>query len=335
MTRKILIAFVVVIVIAGLLLLVIPSRGSSINQSYAVPNTFAASAAYGNDFLVFSNGRAFVDYNYVSGKTTLLSSDDAADGLSNIDSLSASPNRQFLLFEDASATPNGILYNQLSSAGLSPSADYWWVYNTATKHFQPLPLGIELARFAGNNITALTTTSNGSTITTYDPATVKSTTAINVVSCINFLPVQGGYVLLTVKGRALFTTNGVVSTPLASTDPSLTLTGVSSTGNALAATATDGTSADLLTLDIQTQLEKTIATNVNRPPVQGGDEVLYTTETQDNTNAPSAFGTYDLLSHKTTAWSLSGAAKSTDSSPLAPISLIGDTVAVVDNPQTN
>lgn len=293
-------------------------------QPSTVPSTFAATAPFGTNSLVFSNGQALAIYNYMTGHMSLLS--PTGTGLNSIDSISASPNGGYVLFHDGRVDSNGSLATQLSQQGLDPSVDYWWVYSVQEHTFRPLPHGTLLAKLDNDHVYALSTQTNNEAITTYTTTDLSQVSMINVLLSSNFLPTENGFLLQTPSGEVLSTKDGVVNQLLF---PSATLVGVTANDQqAVAVVNRQGSTRSLVAIKLPggttTTIENSIASNiVNLPVWASSGTVLYA-------NNRGNLVSYSLATSKTTSWRLGGALSGVNPVSMS-IALVGPTTAVMKN----
>lgn len=90
--------------------------------------------------IIFSNGRYFVRYQLSSNKTTPLG-DDLNLPLPVVSDVSVSHNSRYILFKSIGQDKNDILGKTLSednNTNTFGETDWWWVYDTETKHYQSI-----------------------------------------------------------------------------------------------------------------------------------------------------------------------------------------------------
>jgi hypothetical protein len=281
MRQKRVLAFILVLVLVGVIVVLSHVAGPGAQPKTSIPNSFATATSYDNSRLVLSNGRSFIAYNYQTGATALLSPDSLVSGLGGIVSLSASADKNYLLFQDPSAASQGVLYSQLVANGLDPGASYWWVYTVATQQFSPLPSSTQVARFgtASDTVDALSPSEDGaeSTINVYDTRNLGILHSFNVPGSSTFYPVAGGYLLQLSDQKVVLTSDGVVNRVVS---PGLTLIGSNGRGTVAVATSSQNKGASSLVLiDGSSGSTKVVADNLlGIPAIDGvGSTVLYST----------------------------------------------------------
>lgn len=325
MNRRTVLILGIALVLVGFVGFYLTSKkqgANDISQQYSVPASFSESAAYGTNAVVFSDSHELVEYLNNTGYTHNLSSNV---GLNNIDTVSVSPNNNYILFHDTQVTQSGTLATQLKTAGLDPTASYWWLYNVQSNTFKPLPQDVLLAKVDNTKLYALSSNSGSESITTYDVSTLQQSSTISISGSTNFYPANGGFLLQSPDNEVSFTTNGVVSTELYK---SSIVVGVSTdTNSVLIVTTTAGTRL-LNIANLSTNKITTIAAGILGAPVwQQPGIALYNT-TQGNLYE------YTLATNKVTQWKLQG-----DVTLYPPNitldALAGPTAAIVSGQQNN
>jgi hypothetical protein len=335
-----LILLVFVVVGVGLWLAMGHSNSYKISQALPAPESFSSVAPYGENTMVVPDNNSFITYDYVTGQTTSISPSDPYGGLGGIDSLSVSADRQYLLFNDGQAVPEGILYNQLVAEGQDPTLDYWWVFSVAKQKFIPLPQGILLAKFNGNgdSVVTLGSANGGEALTTFAAGSSAPRNTISVTGSSDFFPVQGGYLLETPENDVLFTQNGTVSKTLYT---SMLLVGTTADGKTAIGVSTSGTEHQLELLNVNKDSQASIASNIVNQPVwlnsqaSNGGTVFYSESVATNGNNTTSLGTYDIATHKNVSFQFVKPATNTTQLGFSPITLLSATTAVVSSDSTN
>ena len=332
-TRRIKLGTIVITVIVIVLVLVTlfgrRSSGQSL-QSVAVPATLAQSAAFGTNTLVFSNGQSLSTYNYTNGQEQTLGTSNA--GLNTIDSISVSSNESEVLFHDNKVGSGGSLAAQLQSHRLNPMLDYWWLYDVQTSTFQPLPQGIVLAKIYGDNVYAMASGSVSETLTTYSIPSLQSLSTINIPGSINFFVGQNGFLLESPDNKVMLTQDGVVNQVIAS---STIIAGLTPDKQWAVGVSLQGSSRQLIELNLQNNTSTTIAPNITIQPVWlDSGEVLYATTDPSNTG-DQQLSIYTSTNHKTIVWNLGNTFSSHIDSGTKLNALVGPTTAVISNTSGN
>lgn len=199
-------AVCVVIVLAGIFLGVTGGATWKLTPS---PNTLLDATAFGQDTVVFSNGRSFVSYNYVSGHSKLLSPDNISSYLDNIDKIEVSSDDQYLIFHTTALDAGNALYDKARTNGIDPNQPSWWVYSLARQSFQNLPQNVTSVRVSGQKLYALAGDTQQN-ISLYSLSGLQQLASYSVPSCIDFYPIAGGVVLLTADNHIVSTQNYIV-----------------------------------------------------------------------------------------------------------------------------
>jgi hypothetical protein len=302
MSGKVIARLVGLVILIGLVFFVYISffstKSYSITQGLTVPSFFSDSAYYGNNSIIFSNGRAFVKYNYTTGQSSILGSDSSQLYLNNIDSISLSPDNNFILFHDPIAPSGSVLSSDLQQQNLNQYQDYWWVYDISSGTFSPLPAGTLMAKFSGNEVYGLVGgngNGNNETITTYFDNNLSKVRSVTIPGSSNFFVANGGLVLQEPNNNILFTNNGVINTLLLT---STTLVGTSSDGSKAIGTETINGVENLCIVNLVKGSSKVVATNIiGTPSWSGTDLVAYVTK-NSKTNAQE-IKIYNIDNNKT------------------------------------
>jgi hypothetical protein len=337
MNRKTILGAIFAVVIVGVILLLslaLDKRPLNITQVNKVSNKLTTAAAYTSDSFVYINGKAIVQYDYVTGKSTDLSSSESQNGLAASDSLSVSSDNHYILFHNEYAPLGGILNTTLVQSNLNETLDYWWVFNVQTKTFQPLPQGILIAKFDGDKIYTLSAADSISeTITTYNASNLQKTASLNVPSSSNFFVANGGYLLETTNNNVLFTKNGVVSTQLFS---STNIIGVTPNHQWAVATTGQASAHPLIAINLQNDASKTISIGVTGQTAWlNSGTVLYTTGNPTIDADTMDFNSYNVNTNKNTAWSLPQSLAAPSNPPLTAALLLGQTTALISDSASN
>ena len=300
-----------------------------VSQAYPVSSNLEAVAAYGNDDLLYSNGQALILYNFSSGNSSQLS---PLVGLSSsgIDSISVSPNNQYVLFHDEQVASGGALYAQLVNQGLSPQNNYWWLYSVGTQSFRPLPQTTLIAKLSVNGVEALASVGASEELVNYSISDLQPDNTINVSGINNFFVANSGFVLQTPSNNILFTQDGVVS-QLIATDA--TIVALTSDGQQAVIVVDKNGSLQLALLDLQKRTQKSIASDITGQPVwSASGAVLYTASAH---NSLTTLRSYSLITKKTYVWDFVGSASAVGQRPLTTNALFGDQTALISTSTNN
>jgi len=323
--------FIIVLAVLVVVALVFSSKGASslsITQKYLVPNTFNDVAPYGQNTIVFSNGRSFAKYNFISGQVSQISPDNLLPELNNIDSLSASANDQYLLFHDEASVSGTPLYNTLVQQGLNVNQDWWWIYNVSTKTFSVIPHTVLLAKIDGNQVDTLVSTNNGEEIVSYSVSSLAQDSSIPIINGSNFFRAANGFLLQTTDNEAFLTSTGVVNNLLSK---SIIVDGVSADGQSAYGVINSGGSSRLVKINLQNSSIKTLASNVEgQAEVLLPNLLLYNTAGSGQTG-PLAFNTYNLASSKKQLWGFSYSVSGGNSISFTPTALLGETATIAQD----
>jgi hypothetical protein len=320
----------IAVVIVVLLLFIVLLSSLHHQSGYSVSNVtsetanFGATAPYGANSIIYSDGNAFIEYNFFTNQSTPLT---ANVGLSQgqLDNIQVSPNHTYILFHDQVATPNGVLYTQLQASGLNPTLGYWWLYNTNTRSFAPLPQGILLAKLKNStNIFALSAGSTGEQMTEYSIPSLAKQTSFNIPGSMNFYPTQSGLLLQTPDNTILSTTNGVVNTQL---DNNASIVGIDSDNQAVVISG--GQSNRSLSVFNLTTLSKNLIASdvVDQPQLLSTGQVAYIVI--DSKSGGSDLFTYDLKTNKQRQWNFNSVAANALGTNFSVNSLLSPTTAIL------
>lgn len=292
-------------------------QGYHIRQEYTLPSSFTAVSPFGADSVVFSNGQALETYNYTNGQTLSLS---PSAGLAIIDTMSTSQNR-YIAFHDGQVLQTGSLAGQLNAQGLASTSDYWWVFDTQSRAFQPLPQNTLIAKLYNGKLYALEYSNAGESINTYQLPGLQQVASLAVQGSSDFSPTPNGFLLETANNQVLFTSNGAVNQVLLG---AATLVGVTGDGQSAVAVSTQNNTRSLVSIDTQTGSATTIASQISNLPVWLNTGTVLYTDTAGN------MFSYNLTTKKSTQWKYGGnLGKAKKNVKL--VALINPTTAVVND----
>jgi hypothetical protein len=306
-------------------LLLLPS-GVQIKQQHAVPSFFGSAIDYNNNSILLANSRTFVVYNYLTGQTKPLGSDNIFDdSLYNVDSLSLSSDKQFIVFHSLQPPVGSYLYSLVQSAQGQNTGylGYWFVYDIQSQQYMLLPGNTIKAVAYGNEVYGLSIDTNGQeSITAYKDNGLSQISSINVPGTSSFYPVSGGYLLNRPNNQVLFTNNGIVVQKLYS---SSVIIGVSSDGNDAIGTINSGNSSSLAVFNFRSSSYRIVAKNINSNPVWSSitNQALYLTNLTGSSTGQ--LNLYSLSSNKTSLLKLSNELNTS----VTPILPVGQNDAVV------
>jgi hypothetical protein len=323
--RALLFAGIGLLAIVITVLVVMPrNNATALSKLVRLPANFMTSDEYANNDLLFSNGRSFVDYNYKTGKSTLLSDDALDEPLDNIDAISLSENKQYIVFHLPLVAADSQLESQLIAKGLDTNADYWWVYNIAAKTFQNFPADAKKVQVNGDEALAYTG-DDASTITTYTLPDLKVTNAIHVSTSGDFLKTKDGYLLAGSEGGDIsFTRDGVVSETVFT---NANLIGITNDKNTVIGTSSQNGSTYLMSYDTSTKKQTILDSDINsQVGYVGGNKILY--RKADS----KVYYVYDLTTKKIDSFKLD--AKSSPSS-LVPEALLDNGSLLLSDKDNN
>jgi hypothetical protein len=316
----------------GLLLaigLTVIHRGGGVTQK-AVPNTFASAVAYGKNALIYSNGKGLESYNYTNGQSKILGATSA--GLQSIDTMSVSPNNNYILFHDEELDQGGALAAQLRQQGLEPTLDYWWLYNVQNQLFQALPQGVLVANLDNDHVYTLSASAGAESITTYAIRGLQQTSVVTIPGSSNFFVGQNGFLLQTADNKVLLTSDGVVNNVLLQ---SAILVGVTADKQSAVAVVTKNNARELVDINLNNDTTSTIASGiVNLPVWLSSGTVLYATKAS-TTSTTQQFYSYNLTTRKIVLWKLGGDANHLGETGTNLVALVGPNTAIVSNSSNN
>ncbi len=309
--------------------------GVAVSKKEAMPKSFAAAAAYGDNTVIYPGDRSIIEYNYVTGTSKALSPAAGPESLALSDSFSVSADKKYILFRNLD-TPSvdSTFFTTLQDAGLNTLNSYWWVYDVDNQKFRPLPeVTVTTAAMDGNNLYALTYNDNGNTIVTYDLATLTLRKSIRVIASTSFFVAKDGFLLQSENGTIYATKDGVVNLQVLETT---TIAGVTADKSTAIAMNTQGESKRLVAIDLQDWSVKNLAENlVNEPVWRSPGLAAYITNSNE-TDVGYKLSTYDATTGKTTAWLTDDLATATDNtSSFVPQVLLSNTTAVVSDTSGN
>ncbi|HSX34338.1 MAG TPA: hypothetical protein VLF62_01720 [Candidatus Saccharimonadales bacterium] len=299
--------------------------GTQITQFTKVPATTAEGTAFGTDTLLYANDAALETFNYKTGKRTPISPSTGQNGLDNVDTVTASANKKFVLFHTSVVTYGELLSKQLAADGRSEAADYWWVYSIADRSFQALPDGTLLAKFQGNKLYALAPNSDGEAIYTYNPATLEETSNLQIEPSSDFFPVKNGFLLQSIDNKIYFTSNGTTNEEVLS---DIQISGITADGNTVVGLENKNKAQSLVWASTSDWEVHVISDSVSSKPVwDNSGKVLYNTS-----GASTDFVEYNLVTDKSSTWKFNkDALPPRDDAPAIAQVLLSDDTAVISN----
>ncbi len=277
-------AFVAAVILAGILSQI--GHGGSSNPAQQLgrviplPDMFETAAAYGTDAIVLSNSRSFVEYNYNSGASTLLSADSTVNGLIGVDSISTSADTAHLVFHaNINNVTGGPLEQKLQQLGLDIKSDYWWAYDISSQSFSPLPSDTVLAHYNDNTLQTLSSQAGQEYITSFD-TNLQQTAKTPVRASSSFTALDKKLFLQTSQNQILMTEDGIVNQVLLSNSE---LVGVAANKQNIIAVQTVNNVRSLINYSPASDISTTLATQVTGDPsITTDGTVLYATQTANN-----------------------------------------------------
>jgi hypothetical protein len=326
-----LIAIVLILATAGSVFFALTRQGSGreVDTLTQLPAGFTTAAHYGESSVVLSNGRSLVSYDYLAGKSAALSPEDPANGLANIDSLSASDDGRYILFHQEVPVHGGQLAAILQQRQLADTSDYWWLYDTAQHTFMPLMPQTLIAKFSGGSLTLLRTGETGETLTTYSLPAVNQIASINIPGSTDFWKYDNGFLLQRANEDLAYTEDGVVTQTFYK---ATTLIGiVSGSDKALGMTGPSENRQPVI-LDLKAHSSRPLSDSAGGQALMDprGYAFYYTSE-KNATGVKNKYFTYDFTTDKTESWKLTGDAESkgNDDTPATSL-LLGNTGVIGD-----
>ena len=321
---KVVIAIIVVI-IAILFITIFRLQSSVAVESLSVPSTFASTAPFGQNSLIYSDGQLLNEYNYSNGTITHLSK---TVGLGTIDSLTASTDNQYVLFHDQQVTVGGVLANQLQNQKLDPSLDYWWLYSVKNQQFSPLPQNVVLAKLSSNNLYAIVYSDGAESLSSLSLNNFSTINSFSIPGSLDFYPTGNGFLLQTPNNEVIFTQDGTISQILLK---SSSLIGYNPNNSTFFVKSTNG-STNLYSFNLPKHLQSLIAKNLIGSPVYLNPGYVLYIAGPNSTQAK--IYEYNNTSGKTIVWSL-GAGSKLATQGISLVSLLSPNTAVIDTSTTN
>jgi hypothetical protein len=299
--------------------------GTQISQFTKVPASMAEGTAFGEDTILYANSSALETYNYKTGKRLAISPSTGQNGLENVDTVTASSNKKFVLFHTGVTTYGQLLSNQLEADGRSVANDYWWLYSVADKSFRALPDDTLLAKFQGNKLYALAPNSNGEAIYTYNPDGLTMASTLQIEPSSDFFPVKNGFLLQSIDNKIYFTSDGISNTEVLS---NIQITGITDDGNTIVGLENKDKQHSLVWATVGNWELTVISDSVNSKPVwDKSGKVLYNTS-----DSATDFVEYDLVTKKNNTWKFAkNALPPRDDAPALPLVILGDHAVVLSN----
>jgi hypothetical protein len=291
MRKKIVFLIVVFVVIVGAVFLLTykPMKTITVGAASPLPISLASAVPYDDDSIVLSNDRSFVKYSFTDKKATLLSPDTEFSALKDIDSLSVSASKNYLLFHVSTPPQGGPLLDYLTSHNRDTSSDHWWVYDIKAQSFIALSDDVLRAKFDGDTIKALAYRNGQESIQTLSASTSQPPESVDVTGVSDFWTVSGGLLLSDSESKLSFTDNGSVNTQMF--DANTEVLGSNKRGQ-LYILQNNNDVRSLALYDFDTRKLHVIDHNVVGAPVLNvvSNQVLYSA--QDDVTKPAEFRLY-------------------------------------------
>ena len=279
----------VLLIIAASLLARLSHNALTFTKQTVAPTVFTDAAAYGNDSLVFSNGRALATYNYQTGASSLLTADDILGSTDTVDQVEASADKRYVLFHVDHTTNDSQLSAILQADGSDSNGTYWWVYDTVGKTFHHLPDAPSIKIDGSKLYTMDSDQDNRQVITTYSLPDGAQVAQNFMPEADDFFIGKGGF-LLSVSAdsghgqQIAQTADGTVSNTLFD---NATLNNVAPNKRYGLGTLRNGKDRDLVLFDLQQKSSRVIGRDVVGNFDQLGDNsVLYNA---GNSSSPTLY----------------------------------------------
>ncbi|HSX43004.1 MAG TPA: hypothetical protein VLF59_02860 [Candidatus Saccharimonadales bacterium] len=302
MQRKLLLSGVVLLaltflVLAGVSVLHHPAA-VAITHQQKLPSQYTSASRYSEKAILFAEGGSFKLYDFAGGgRKTISSFAGNANALDTIDSVSVSSDHRYILFHNSTNADGSVFANITTAKGLDMTSDYWWIYNTMTQSYTPLPSGTRLAKLHGGRVYTLTSNSDGDRINSYSPDTVQQQSSVSIVPSVNFLVTDRGYILEALDGNMYQTRDGVTNSQLLS---HLKLVASTDDGKQIIVTQLVQDTTNLLIIDSGTATVTVIAQNIGGWPAWNNSGlIMYATK-----GLTTGYNIYNLTTQKTTGWKL-------------------------------
>lgn len=304
----------------------------SITRANKVSSVVSAAAAYTSSSFVYINNKEIVQFDYTNGTTTILSPGEYQDGLANSDNVSVSPDRHYILFHSSLAS-NGILQEVLTQEGLNTQSDYWWIFNTQNKTFQPIPQEGLVAKFDNDSVDVLGQNNGSEFITTYDAGTIKTTKTTHITNSSNFFVVKNGFLLQTASNDVLYTQDGVVNSVILK---GAVVVGVSADRTKMLAVSGQNIVHTLVAVTLADNKSTTVAQNViGQQALLDSGIVLYSTGSPASNINLVNFYSYDINSDTNKPWNLPANLAAPANPPLTAALLLGNETAAISDSSGN
>lgn len=302
-----------------------------ISKEYELPDTFSNAVAYGDNTVVLSNGRGFVTYNYVSGKSVQLTPDNILSGLDSLDNIGTSADKRYIFFHVKHTTSSSVLSTMLQAEGADTNGTYWWTYDTSTKAFHRLHLGSDAisVKIDGGRLYALARDDNGrQAIVTFSLPDLAQISSLVIPDCNDFFIAQDGF-LLSAPGdgngspKVLLTKDGVVSTTYFN---DATISNISPDKHYGIGAVSLGSGRQLVLFDLQKRTQQVIANNLTGQYVWLPDNsLLYSTGTNDS----QSLFVYNAGTGKAKIVKIASGLPTSKADSTPPIALLNQTTGII------
>ncbi len=327
-----LIAGIAILLAVGLMIYLLTRQpaGLMISQKIGVDKSFAAAVPFKLHTLVYSDGQSLIEYNYKTGASKAISPDTGPKGLQFVDSMMVSEDTTYILFRQIATVSGSKLAEALQQAGLGIAGEHWWLYNIKTKQYQPIPLGsVRTAKLDGKRLYVQLYDDNRDQIVTYDLATLKQLSSIDVLPSETFFVIKDGFLLQTNDRKVYFTKDGVVNEQWFD---ALTIAGVTADKTTAIGLDNSGGASNLVTINLQDRSARTIMHDlVNMPTWHLPGTALFITGSTSSKKVYRLF-TYSVAQNKIVSWKVADAALPADkTSSYIPQVLLDDSTAVLSD----
>lgn len=287
-----------------------------------VDSSLASSVAYDSTSLLApSSSDGFVIYNFRTGDVQHIAT---GVGITSPDSLAVSSDKRYVSFHTNFVQPGTQLATTLQSKQADLGSDYWWVYDTKSNQYWPLPEGAIHVRFYKQSVLALVATPNGERLASFS-LQGEAGEEVPVSGISDFFPVSDGYLLQATKGGLFYTQGGVTSKKVAESTAI-----VGGTDDMVIVTQKDDKGQRIAAIKLANYSVKKIAGNTGGKQAWLNEGILLYGQLHGSV---SELHHYDLHTEKDVIWSVkNNGTKYTD---LTPVTAYSSSTALVYDSSNN
>lgn len=225
---------------------------SVVSKPLPLPSSTVIAPLANSSSFVFSNGRYFVKYDYLSGSSTRLSPDEA---LPTINKIVPSGDGEYVAFQSSKHGFQDALGKQLLSENLSPDTSYWWILDVTAQKFTRIEGSPVVVHWkdSSHDLYTLSDSGEGGIITHYALPGQNQLPSFAVEGSRDFFPVSDGYIIETNSNSLIkLSMDGQTSKVIFEGYKSIAFSSLESWASATNITASENETAHIYLLQLET-----------------------------------------------------------------------------------